>query len=205
MEKIESMILKVMVWFIPPFLLFVLFWWIAASLSLSHIIKIPDTFIAISAFTGLLFGLIFVMIAHKYLYKNFYNFPYRYLILLYILLSSIALAFMMGVPICIFILGIFAGIYIGRRSHYSEERKKSIFKRAGLFTSCVTGFWTLIIGVLALIDGEVNPLIERVTGLPERLILGPIGFAMIMLLTIMFGSIQFYCTLFSCKLSYKKK
>ena len=203
MKQIEVNIIKLIIWLILPFAFFILFWWISASFYIYNILNISETYVVISAFLGLVFGVAITLFTYNYLQKNFYSFPYKYLAIIYFFLSAISFAFMMGIPILVILLGILSGIYTGRRIHFNETETENIFIRVSLFSSLVTGFWVIFISLFAREDGEAHHILEKYTGMSEEVVQGPIGFISIVVVTIVFIFIQYYLTNTACKKSYR--
>ena len=79
MEKIESSIIKYIIWTLLPISFFVVFWWSLAALDIYNLVSVQDKYIALFALAGLGFGLVITNYMKTYLYKNFYNIQYKYL------------------------------------------------------------------------------------------------------------------------------
>ena len=56
MSKAESVTVGFAVGILCPLLLFVSCWWITAALTAYHVLRIPESGIAVAAFTGLALG-----------------------------------------------------------------------------------------------------------------------------------------------------
>ena len=109
----------------------------------------------------------------------------------------------MGFPLGNIILGVFAGLYIGRRIKYAELYPQSIFMKTSIFTAFVSGCWVLLISILAIDDGEVLLFLTSNFKLTENIIIGPIGITLVILVSLIFGVFQFYLTRFACRFSFK--
>lgn len=109
----------------------------------------------------------------------------------------------MGFPLGNIILGGIAGFYIGRRIKYAKLNPQSIFKKTSFFTAFISGFWALLISILAVGDGEVLLFLASNFKSAENIIIGPISIALIILVTLIIGLFQFYLTRYACRLSFK--
>ena len=184
-------------------MVFFVFWWTSSFLTIYEIFPLAENQIALIAISGLIIGLFLVLLTKNILLFRFYTIRYGLLIPIYLLCSVVAFASMMGFPLGNLILGGIAGLYIGRKMKYVEMNPKIYCKKASLFTSIISGFWVLVIFLLALNDGEILLLFERNFGLTESIIIGPIFVVLIILAILIFGLLQFYLTRFACRLSFK--
>lgn len=203
MKRIEILIIKSFLWILIPSIFFFLFWWISSSLAIYQIFPVSENQIAFSAFTGLLIGICLVLLTHKILLSRFYSIRYGFLIPIYLFCSAISFGIMMGFPLGNIILGVIAGFYIGRRIKYAKLIPHSIFSKTSIFTAFVSGFWVLLISILAVGDGEILLFLISNFRLTENIIIGPIGIALIILVTLIIGLFQFYLTRYACRLSFK--
>jgi hypothetical protein len=106
----------------------------------------------------------------------------------------------MGIPILVILLGVFAGIYIGRRLYLFNSYNRKIVKRVNIFSSFVTGFWILFICLLVRNDITLN---QEYTEIGINIISGKFGMLIIILIVLMFILLQYFLTNVSCKLTYK--
>ena len=121
----------------------------------------------------------------------------KLLLPVYLFCSAIAAAFCMGLPFGNVVLGILAGVYIGRRGYHATQSRESFSRtarRAGLFAALVTGAWALWIGLLALGEEIVIDLLQRVVGLARVTIAGPVGVGLVILLCVVLMVVQYWGT-----------
>ena len=203
MKRIEILIIKSFIWILIPSIFFFHFWWISSSLVIYQIIPISENQIAISALTGLLIGICLVWFTYKILLSRFYNIRYSFLIPIYLFCSAISFGIMMGFPLGNIILGVFAGLYIGRRIKYAKLYPQSIFMKTSIFTAFVSGCWVLLISILAIGDDEVLLFLKSNFKLTENIIIGPIGITLVILVSLIIGVFQFYLTRIACRFSFK--
>lgn len=203
MKRIEKLIIKSFLWILIPSLSFFLFWWVSSSLAIYQIYTVSENQVAFSAITGLLIGICLVFFTRKILLSRFYSIRYRLLIPIYLFCSAISFGIMMGFPLGNIILGGIAGFYVGRRIKYAKLNPLIIFNKTCLFTAFISGFWALLISILAVGDGEVLLFLASNFRLTENIIIGPIGITLIILATLLIGLFQFYLTRFTCRLSFK--
>lgn len=167
-----------------------------------NISNISDILIAASAFSGMITGFIISIFIHRYLFSNFYKIPYSSLSLLYIFFSAVGFAFLMGIPVLVILLGVLAGIYMGRRLKLANSYYQKMVKKVNIFSSLVTGFWVLIICLLVRNDVAYNQE-YTVTGID--IFSGPLGVLIIIIIVFIFILIQYSLTNVSCKLAYKMR
>lgn len=203
MKRFERFIIKSFLWIFIPLIFFFLFWWGSSSLAIYQIFPVSEIQIAFSALAGLLVGICIVLFTHKIFLSRFYSIRYGLLIPIYIFCSAISFGIMMGFPLGNIIWGGIAGFYIGRRIKYADLNPEINFKKTSIFTAFISGFWVLLISIMAVGDGEVLLFLESKFRLTENIMIGPIGMALIILVTLIFGFLQFYLTRFACRLSFK--
>ncbi|MCK5052345.1 MAG: hypothetical protein KAS53_11525 [Candidatus Cloacimonetes bacterium] len=203
MKKIETLIIKSFFWILIPCIFFFLFWWVSSSLTIYNIIPVSENQIAFSALTGLFIGICLVLFTNKILLFRFYSIRYFFLIPIYLFCSTISFGIMMGFPLGNIILGVIAGFYIGRRIKYTKFNPQSIFRKTSIFTAFVSGCWVLLISILAVGDGKVLLFLTSNSQLTEKMIIGPIGITLVILVSLIFGVFQFYLTRFACRFSFK--
>lgn len=202
MKRTEIVIIKSFLWILIPSIFFFLFWWVSSSLAIYQIYPVSENQIAFSALTGLLIGIFLVLFTRKILLSRFYSVRYGFLIPIYLFCSAISFGIMMGFPLGNLILGAAAGFYIGRRIKYADLYPESSFNTTSIFTASISGFWVLLISIMAVGDGEVLSFLESEFRLIKNIIIGPIGIVLIILVTLSFGLFQFYLTRFTCRLSF---
>jgi hypothetical protein len=160
--KTESVIIAVFLFIAFPFTFFVLAWW--GSLMLST----PEKAIPVCAFAGLGVGIAVVISGLRTWLSRFYSAGKILTVPLYLFWSAIALAFFMGLPIGVVTLGLLAGFYAGRKGYHAGMTtngfKKYVLKVC-VFTSIVTGFVSLAMGILAVQDARTMQHILMLVGM----------------------------------------
>lgn len=197
MTKAESVAVGLVVGTLCPLLLFVGFWWITATLSRYQLLLIPESGIAVAAFTGLALGVTLDVLYLRRWISRFYSADMKVMVVLYLCCSVIAVALFMGLPVGNIILGTLAGVYIGRRESHagrSGESAAKAVRKASLFTAAVTGAEALPIGLLALNEDWVVAWLQAVTGMDPWEATGFLGIGLIVLLCVVLMAVQFWCT-----------
>ena len=206
MTKVESVVIGIALSVICPLLLMVLFWWSAASIANYQILPIAEKAIEISAITGLGVGIILDILYVRKWIPRFYALDLKLMAVVYLFCSAIAAAFCMGLPIGNIFLGIVAGVYIGRRLHYSDHGRElflRLTKRVGMYTAMVTGLWTVSIGLLALNERIVIQMSQRLFGITRETLTSHFGVVLAILLGAVLATLQYWCTMTASKISYR--
>jgi len=180
-----------------PIILLVLFWWPLSLVNILKIFSFPESFIKIFALTGFTIGIIIDILFLKRLIHKFYRFNKSLLVIAYIYCSFIAVAFFMGLPIGNFLLGIIAGLYIGRRYHYINQNidQFSVASRnISIFTAVITTLEALPVGFLALQEESLIGWINKFSGVQIFLLNRTIDIFIIVFLCIMLFIIQYFAT-----------
>jgi len=163
-----------------PLTFFVLAWWISFELSVS------ERAIPVCAFAGLGVGIVVVILGLRTWVSSFYSAGKILTMPLYLFWSAIALAFFMGLPVGVFMLGLLAGLYIGRKG-YHEGKAVTNFKKNVLqvcvFTSIVTGFASLAMGILAIQEADTMQIILMLVGM-SRLAATAVGRAVLVAIAV---------------------
>jgi hypothetical protein len=197
MHKLESILIRIVLAILCPLLLFVMFWWGTALLTISGILPIPENRIAIVAFTGLAIGVLLDLRYVKTWTACFYTVDKLVVELLYLSCSLIAVALFMGFPVGNLILGMLAGVYTGRRLYHAhtqgEAAVKSI-KKVSLLTGLVTSIEALPVGILALQEDWVDKGLRSVIRMESAVMSSVIGVALIIFLCVVLAGIQYLCT-----------
>ena len=194
MGKPESIIIGLFVGIACPLLTFVVFWWSAALLHM-HVPDFPLSIVIASALTGLCLGLLFDILFLRRWVRTFYIANMWLMIILYLGLSIVAVAFFMGLPVGTFVLGITAGIYMGRRKRYVHSdwiNAVPALRKTALITASVTALAALPIGILALNDQNLLKMLENVSGLNQASIRGLAGFTLVCLLCVFLFLLQYW-------------
>ena len=115
MNRVESVLVGLVLAIICLLLPFVLCWWTAAALIVHDAVSLPDRAVVIAASAGLGFGILLSIFCLKNWVKKFYTANVYVMVLVYLSLSVMAVACFMGLPIANIALGVLAGLYVGRR------------------------------------------------------------------------------------------
>ena len=107
----------------------------------------------------------------------FYQASPTLMVSLFLICSVLAIALCMGIPIGNLVLGVLAGVYVGRRYLHAASEPDA-FERAsrkvGVFTGIIVAALAFPVGILALYAGEeetARSVVEAI-GLPYRRIVG---------------------------------
>jgi hypothetical protein len=203
----ESVAVAFAVGILCPLLLFSLCWWGTATLTMYNVLRIPESGIAIAAFTGLAVGVTLDVFYLRRWINRFYRVDVRVMIPVYLYTSVVAVAFFMGLPIGNLLLGTLAGVYIGRREYYAARSGCAVSKairRASLFTAVVTGIEALPIGLLALNEEWVVEWLQVATGWDSGVVTGLLGIGLIVFLCIVLMAVQFWCTKTAARIAFER-
>jgi hypothetical protein len=195
--RAESLVVGLAAGILCPLLLFTLGWWGSAALAVYQVLRIPESVIAIVAFTGLAAGVTLDVIYLKRWISRFYNADARVVALVYLCCSVMAVATFMGLPVGNLVLGTLAGAYIGRREYHAARRGQAIsmtIKQTSIFTALVTGAEALPIGLLALNEDWVTEWLQAVTGIDSWSPTSLLGMGLVVLLCLVLMAVQFWCT-----------
>ncbi|HPO04139.1 MAG TPA: hypothetical protein PLV37_01310 [Bacillota bacterium] len=126
MNRFDNVFGGILIGIIIPILTLCTFWWGSYLL---------DLYIQFWAIFGIILGIVIDIIFLSKLLRRFYYLSTISLALLYLFYSIGMFGFFMGVPIFNIVLGIIAGIYIGRRMKVRRQEKevfqKSLRQTAG--------------------------------------------------------------------------
>ncbi len=126
MNRFDNVFGGILIGIIIPILTLCTFWWGSYLLDLD---------IQLWAISGIILGIVIDIIFLSKLLRRFYYLSTISLALLYLFYSIGMFGFFMGVPIFNIVLGIIAGIYIGRRMKVRRQEKevfqKSLRQTAG--------------------------------------------------------------------------
>lgn len=181
-----------------PLLTFTAFWWTAAAIHL-YAFPLPVGLIRAAALAGLGLGCLLDVLCLRLWVKKFFTANPRWLLAAYLGLFVIAFGFFMGLPVGTFLLGIVAGIYVGRREFHRQAdaaRAAAAFRRVAVFVASVTTAAALAIGILALqSEQETLRWLENTFGLNQNSLQGGGGFVLIGLLCVLLFVMQYWCSL----------
>ena len=197
MSTAESTIVGLLIGIACPASLFVLWWWVAAALTIYHVFSIPDSGIATAAFTGLGIGIVLDILGLKNWITRFYSLDVKLTVLAYLFWSAVAVAFFMGLPFGNIALGTVAGLYVGRKQYHTGA-SKSLFaigaRNVSIFTALVTGAEAFPIGILALDEQSVVASLRAIVGLDQLVTTGLIGVGLVGVGCLVLMAVQFWCT-----------
>jgi len=202
MTRAESVIVGFVVGITCPLLLFVFCWWATAALSIYHIVSFPVSIIIVAAFTGMGLGFVLDILYLKNWVRSFYRASMKVMALVYLLLSVIAVAFFMGLPIGNIFLGAVAGLYVGRKQYHTGGNQQTLAKgakRVGVFTACVTSLEALPIAILALDERELMDMLET---LLRSAMTGFTAVALVASVCIGLFVVQYSCTRVAASLAF---
>jgi len=132
MNRIERIIFALIYGGVMPVFLFLAFWW-------STIKIIPEKYIFIFAFSGILLGLVFDVLYLKRIMKNIFDMHLIFPLFVFLFYSVCIYGFFMGVPVFNAVMGLIAGRYCALRAGYlrqdSEQKRK-----AGVYSAAVSSF-----------------------------------------------------------------
>ncbi len=206
MGRTGSIIVGLVIGIICPLSLFVLWWWVAAALSIYRLFPIPESGIATAAFTGLGIGIVLDILGLKNWITRFYSLDVKLTVLAYLFWSAMAVAFFMGLPFGNIALGTLAGLYVGRKQYHTGA-SKSLFARSAknvsIFTALVTGAEALPIGILALDEQSVVATLRAVAGLDQSVTAGSIGVGLVGVGCLALMAVQFWCTRTAAALAFR--
>jgi len=171
MSRAESVIVAAVVFIACPATCFTIAWWVSASLG------IPERAVAACALAGLAVGTALAAAGWKRCVSGFYTHKRIVLVALYLFWSAMALAFLMGLPIGNVLLGVLAGLYVGRRARHAGTPAAAFqadARRISLFAASITGLVSLAMGILAVHDQHSMQAILGFVGL-GRLAAAPAG------------------------------
>lgn len=204
-NRVESTLVGFVVGIACLVLPFVFCWWIAAALSVYHVLSFSEDIIILAAFIGLGFGIILTICCLKNWVKNFYIANVYLMVLVYLSLSVIAVGFLMGLPIGNIVLGILAGLYVGRR-HWHRGKGGETFRKAArnvsIFAALVTTLEALPIGILALVEDNALQLFRAAVGLDQSIIAGSMGIPFVVAGCVVLLVVQFWCTRIAAALAF---
>jgi len=196
MSKLESIVVGFVVGIACPWLTFVAFWWTAAFLYLQGF-PVSEGMIKTAALTGLGLGCLLDVVFLRRWVKKFYTANLRWMIVVYLGCFVVAFASFMGFPVGTFLLGIGAGIYVGRREsyHHQVDRNQLTFAlhRTAILTSSITSVAALPIGILGLKESHVAALFEVWFGLDRNRLYGTAGFILVGLFCLLLFVAQYWC------------
>ncbi len=168
MARWESTLVAVFLGIAAPLTLLVVVWWLTAAIAIYGVFPLPESFIVAGALTGLGAGIILDLFLLRRWVKRFYTVDGRFMALLYLVWSVMALALFMGLPVGVLLLGTGAGVYVGRKERHGQGDRAAFERSAravALFTAGVIGVESLLMGILALQERFTMSWLLSVIGL----------------------------------------
>ncbi len=162
MGKIESFIVGMFLCFVIPAGLFFPAWWLS-------VFFLPEKAVPFAALSGLFIGVLLDVVFVRRWTKRVYFLNNLTLTMIYLLLSLIGFAICMGVPIFHPLLGILAGIYVGRKLHYLQSdgnQLRHAVKRAAIFTAAVMCLICIFSATIAFLNPTTPAELQRMFNLP---------------------------------------
>jgi len=206
MSRAESTIVGLVIGIICPLSLSVLWWWVAAALTIYGVFSIPESGIATAAFTGLGLGIALDILGLKNWIARFYSLDVKLTVLAYLFWSVMAVAFFMGLPFGNITLGALAGLYVGRKQYHAGA-SRDLFARSArhvsLFTALVTGAEALPIGVLALDEQIIVAALRAIVGPDQFVTTSLMGVGLVGVGCLALMVVQFWCTKTAAALAFR--
>jgi len=204
-HKREAIVIGLVLGIAVPLTTFVVFWWTTAFIHLT-MPSVPIEIVIVAAFTGLGIGVVLDLVYLKQWIEGFYTANPGVLAMIYLGLSVVAVGLFMGLPLGTLILGIGAGVYVGRRRRIELADRTTTalsIRKTAVITAFVTALTALPIGLLALGDQSVISFLETRLFFGQFRIGSTIGPALIALICCILFAIQYGCTRAAGELSYK--
>lgn len=206
MNRLEQIIIGIFISLACAVSLLVAGWWISAGLSIYHLLHISEQGIAVSALVGLGLGILLDVLCLKRWVTRFYDVDWRLAAPIYLFWVMIATAWFMGLPLGTFVLGILAGLYLGRRYRHAGTSTVTFARQArtaSLLVALVTGVASLGIGILALGETYVLAAIQRVVGASPGVATLVVGAGIVLVLCLVLVALQYWCTKTAATFAFK--
>jgi len=141
----------------------------------------------------------------KHWVRRFYTANTYFMIAVYLSLSVVALAFFMGLPIGNMVLGILAGIYVGRKECHAGGGGNTFsraVRKVSLLAAFVTTAEALPIGVLALDEQSVVEFLRSFLALARSAIAWSSGVTLVAAMCVVLFAVQYWCTRISATFAF---
>ena len=197
MSRLESALIHIAVGALCPAAGFFIGWWSAAGLTLYGVLSLSETAIAAAALAGLGVGVLLDGLLVRRWAASFYDWDSRWLALLYLGGSLVAVALFMGFPLGNLVWGTLAGVYLGRRERHRPATRQALgqaARRGSLFTATVTAVEALPIGLMALDEGIVVGMLQAALRWSPQQIAGLQGSTLVMALCLVLAALQMWLT-----------
>lgn len=133
MNKVETLLMALVFGAVLPIFLFLAGWWSSIGL-------VSDNLIFVIALTCLSLGIVIDIVFLKKWLRNVYITNFKLLVIIYLFYSICTFGFFMGVPVFNLMLGIMAGIFVGRKSYHDKKSINEVrfnIKKTSIFTTVV--------------------------------------------------------------------
>ena len=192
MSRIDRFIFTVIYGGVMPVFLFLAFWW-------STIKIIPEKYIFIFTFSGIILGLVFDALYLKKIMKNIFDVNIIFPLLVFLFYSVCVYGFFMGVPVFNAVMGLIAGRYCALRAGYlgqNNEQKRKSGKCSAAVSSFVLAAFCAASTVLAVNHENTPNEIKHMLGLQFD-----VNWTTVWLIIIIGGALlvaaEYYLTLFA--------
>jgi len=148
MNKVETMVMALVFGAVLPIFLFLAGWWSSIGL-------VSDNLIFIIALTCLSLGIVIDILFLKEWLRNVYNTNWKLLIIIFLFYSICTFGFFMGVPVFNLMIGIMAGIFVGRKLYHDKKSITQVrcnIKKTSIVTTIVIVTISLASAFFALRD-----------------------------------------------------
>ena len=148
MNKVETMVIDLVFGAVLPIFLFLAGWWSSIGL-------VSDNLIFVIALTCLSLGIVIDILFLKKWLRNVYNTNWKLLIIIFLFYSICTFGFFMGVPVFNLMIGIMAGIFVGRKLYHDKKSINEVrcnIKKTSIFTTVVILIISLASAFFALRD-----------------------------------------------------
>jgi hypothetical protein len=173
MNKLESTLICIAMGAMPPLLLFFVTWWSAYGIALAMQSlmgnSLSEKAIAASALAGLAGGVLLDCFFLKRWAGNVYRLRVPFLVAAYIGCAIFGFAACMGVPVLHPLLGVLAGLYVGRRLAHSgaepAEGRQAV-RRVARFAAVVMFIICVLSAAIALVNPTTPGELQRLFHAP---------------------------------------
>jgi len=149
-------------------------------------------------------GVIIDILFLKKWVRNAYRMNNKILAGIYLFYSVVALGMGMGLPVLNFVLGIMAGIYSARRTHFAgadQQSRNQVFKKTAVFCAAVMAVMCCLITLWAIAGKMIGYRFE--TSFLSFTLTVPIFFAVVLIGGAVLVLLQYRLTLTAAKITIK--
>jgi hypothetical protein len=173
MNRLEAVLIGVAIAAIPPLLLFFAAWWsafgVAAVVWHNTGDALPEKAIAVSALAGLAGGALLDCLFLRRWTRNVYYLRTGILVAAYLACAIFGFAACMGVPVFHPLLGVVAGLYVGRKLAHAgtePERATRAMRQVATFAAIVMLGICVLSGTIALVNPTTPRELQRMLHAP---------------------------------------